>query len=258
MKGTKFIGACCQIGQRKIGVDSAPMYISKYMPKLNIELITDFKESSYLELYRTHNKYIKDNKVITIGGDHSISGATVASSLDTFGGELNVVWVDAHADIHTFASSETKNTHGMPLGSLMGHDKHYNIPLLNESQLTYIGLRDVDPYEQGVISDSDITVYDMDYIKNKSICNVIEHLNKITGPIHLSFDVDSIDPAEFSSTGTPVENGLTMTDVWTILDTIKDKTVSCDFVEFNPYLSNHLDAKRDTVTLSNMISHMSK
>ena len=190
-------------------------------------------------------------------GLHSISLSTVASSLKKYGEALNVIWIDAHADIHTRKSSETKNTHGMPLGSLLGHDPFFNFPTLLPSQLTYIGLRDVDMYEKKVIYDNNITNYDMDYIKTHSIYCVVKHISKINGPIHLSFDVDSIDPDIFKCTGTPVKAGLNMTDIWKILSTIKDKTVSCDFVEFNPFLANSYYKRKDVITLLNIIDYMS-
>lgn len=253
---TKLIGACCNIGQRKLGVDTAPHIMQKYYPQKEIEMIQTFDKDFYKTLFDHHNECLENNNVITIGGDHSISLATVASAAATFGPDLNVIWIDAHADIHTRVSSDTKNVHGMPVASLLGHDNFFNFPEIQEHQLTYVGLRDVDEYEKVVLDFSSICNYDMAYIKRHSIDSVVDKLSNIDGPIHVSFDVDSIDPLEFASTGTPVENGLSMLDVWKILGAVREKTVSTDFVEFNPYMSSTTSINRDAHTLFELIEFM--
>lgn len=255
---TKLIGACCNIGQQKLGVESAPHIMQKFYPKKKIEMIQTEGSGFYKALFDHHNECLENNNVITIGGDHSISLATVASAAASFGPDLNVVWIDAHADIHTRVSSETKNVHGMPVASLLGHDNLFNFPEIKEHQLTYVGLRDVDEYEQLVLDFSTIRNYDMSYIGRHSIEKVADTLSNIDGPIHVSFDVDSIDPLEFASTGTPVKNGLSMADVWKILGALRDKTVSTDFVEFNPYISPQIcEPSRDAYILFELIEFMS-
>ena len=248
---TKIIGACCNYGQPKIGTHKAPEIIRSYFHKgLDMDMINGFDQdgTGYIQLYALHNHYLQlRHKVITVGGDHSISLSTVASSAEKYKDDLTVVWVDAHPDLHTRESSVTKHIHGMALGSILGLDNLFNLPTIQPHQLIYIAIRDIDSYEQQMIRDLNIEYYTMEYIQTYGLTSILANIKNIDSPIHLSLDVDSIDPQYFKSTGTPVKNGLTLGDISQIIDSLKSKIVSTDIVEFNPYLSNnerkHQEAK---------------
>lgn len=255
---TKFIGACCNCGQPKIGTHVAPKIINNYLDTVfDMDMIEDFNTSGrgYRSLYALHNHYLHlQNKVITIGGDHSISLATVASSAEKYKDDLTVVWVDAHPDLNTRESSLTQNIHGMPVASILGLDNLFDMPTIKPHQLIYIGIRDIDPYEQKIIHELDIENYTMEYINKYGLTDILTSIRNIDSPIHLSFDVDSIDPKYFASTGTPVENGLKLNDIYNIIERLKGHIVSADIVEFNPYLSNNITKQREAMYIANYIN----
>ena len=258
-KGIQLIGACCKYGQKKKGVEIGPQYISNHFSDYNLKYVTEKNnEFDYKKLYNEHNRYIQDNKVITIGGDHSISLATVASAVEKYKDDLTVIWVDAHADINTRISSISKNIHGMPVASLIGTDNIFNFPQINPEKIIYIGLRDLDDYEMDIIKKFNIKKYDIFDIKFKGIENVIKEIkekNEID-KVHISFDVDVLDPKIFPSTGTPVENGLQLFDAYMLLGHFKNHIVSADFVEFNPLLTNNKERYDDSRKLGNLIKYI--
>jgi len=234
----KVIGASCFYGQTKGGVESAARMLSRFLPnKEDVIHIDHFENDGYNKLFSAHNRFLNmGHRPLTIGGDHSISLATVASSIKKFEDDLTVVWVDAHADINTRQSSTTNNLHGMPLGCLLGHDNIYNLPTMKPEQLIYIGLRDIDDYEQGVMNDLNIESYSMDHIKQNSLPDILKNICNRSEVIHLSLDVDSIDPTIITGTGTPVPGGLSLDDVHDIISILSSKIKASDIVEFNPLL----------------------
>lgn len=252
---TKLIGASCKYGQRKDGVQLGAKYIFKHMRANNgVNYIDDFENDGYKQLFNLHNTYLNNGwKPLTLGGDHSISLATVASSVEKYKDDLTVVWVDAHADIHTRESSPSQNLHGMPLGSLLGHDPLFNFPQIKPEQLVYIGLRDVDPYEQQIIRDLNIESYTMDDINKHSLNDILSNVYKNSEAIHLSFDVDALDPVYISCTGTPVKYGLSLNDATKIITKLKPKIISSDIVEFNPLLGNKKQALKEAFRIMDII-----
>ena len=257
---TRVIGACCNHGQPKLGTNKAPYYIHKYLSSnLDMDIIEGFDTSGqgYNHLFALHNHYLQlQHNVITLGGDHSISLSTVASSAKKYGDDLTVVWVDAHPDLHTRESSTTKNIHGMPLGSALGLDNMFNLPTIKPSQLIYIGIRDIDPHEKKMIEDLNIEHYTIEHIKQYGLKDIITNIKKIHAPIHLSLDVDVIDPKYFKSTGTPVNNGLLLDDIDYIIDSLKGNIISSDIVEFNPYLSDESVTEKESCYINNYIHRL--
>lgn len=148
--------------------------------------------------------------------------------------------MDAHPDMHTYDSTESGNTHGTPLSVCTGlEQKHWasrmDLRQLDFDKLTYVGIRDIDDFEGQIIKEKNIRVLDVpktiDYIKT---------LGEKKTPIHISFDVDALDPELVCSTGTPVANGLRPDEVREIIETalFYDNLVSLDVVEFNTELGN--------------------
>ena len=179
---------------------------------------------------------------LNIGGDHSMSIATGACSLNTYP-HTKFIWIDAHPDLNTYKSSITKNFHGMPVAYLSGqtsslYPMHFQF-IRNQLQyknLLYIGIRSIDEYEESVIRDCNINV-----IKSRScnndINNVIQQVSDFAGksPLHVSFDVDSLDPSVMPSTGTPVKEGLRKSTAKKLLNHIVNNTnlINMDFTELN-------------------------
>lgn len=200
---------------------------------------------------------------ITVGGDHSIGMSTISAFINAHpnGG---IVWVDAHADINTPSTTESGNLHGCPVAFAMGLDQenwppHFNWikdlkHLVKPSQITYIGLRDVDAGEKKLLRDLGIKAFSMYHVDKYGINEVVrmalEAVNP-TGenPIHLSYDVDGIDPMYVAATGTPVRGGLTLREGLFIVEEIANSgnLAGLDIVEVNPALATHEMHIVDTV-----------
>ena len=251
----KLLGSMCKMGQKKKGVEFAPLLMNQRFD-MNIELLKMDTPLSYNTLFETHKLYSLAHKVITIGGDHSIAASTIASSADIHGDNLLVVWVDAHADINTRNSSTTKNEHGMPVSKLLGIENTYKLPEITPKQIIYLGLRDVDEYEQNKLDELGIEYYNATDTK-QNLDTILGDIINRNNKIHISFDVDVLDPEFFLSTGTPVEGGLNIEEGGKILQTLKSQTISADFVEFNPYLINKEHSLRDAKVLKELIEIIS-
>jgi arginase len=191
---------------------------------------------------------------LTLGGDHSIAIGSVAGVAKAVKERLDrkmaLIWVDAHADINTPETSGSGNIHGMPVAFLTGLAKDEDpetfgwitddmrIPL---SKLVYIGLRDVDRGEKAILRQHGVKAFSMHDIDRHGIGRVMEmalaHIGSDT-PIHLSFDVDALDPTYAPSTGTPVRGGLTLREGDFIAECVHETgcLVAMDLVEVNPSL----------------------
>ena len=243
------ISACCSIGQKKNGVQFGGFEIIKhFLEKGKLNLFSDINvcniktREDYLRLYVKHNNALRTSKPVTIGGDHSISIATVSSSLRTYKDDLHVIWVDAHPDLHTSSTSISQNTHGMVVGQLLGLDVEHKFvnAKLKPEQLTYIGLRDVDKAECSVIENKNIMKYSSQDVIMQGVQKVINEIkqNTLGKKYHISIDVDSLKPEIFPCTGTKVNGGLLETDIQLLLRECYFETVAVDVVEYNPKLGN--------------------
>lgn len=198
------------------------------------------------KIYEASSKAIEDGCIpIFLGGDHSIAIGTIGGI--TAHKRCGVVWIDAHGDFNTPQSSASGNIHGMPLATLLGdgHGSLVNIgrdgAKLRPEDVVLIGLRDLDREERGLIRKSGVNYYTMRDIDEKGISavmndalNRLEHLDHI----HVSFDVDSLDPNVAPGVGTPVKGGLTYREAHLIMETLSDtdRVLSMDIVEINPML----------------------
>ncbi|RDB21199.1 Arginase [Hypsizygus marmoreus] len=186
---------------------------------------------------------------VTLGGDHSLAMGTISGTLSVYP-ETCVVWVDAHADINTAESTGSGNIHGMPVSFLLGigskvPEFSWVKPLLKAERLVYIGLRDVDAGEKRILRENNIKAFSMHEVDKYGIGKVVEmaldHVNPNRDlPIHLSFDVDALDPSVAPSTGTPVRGGLTFREGHYICEAIYETglLVALDLMEVNPSLAD--------------------
>ncbi len=184
---------------------------------------------------------------IFIGGDHSIAVGTIGGV--THSEPRGVLWIDAHGDFNTPETSPSGNLHGMPLAALMGLGAPELVdlgrpgPKLNASQVILIGIRDLDPQERDLIKQSGVVVYTMREIDERGIATVareaLERLEQFS-QIHVSLDMDSLDPAAAPGVGTPVPGGLTYREAHLLMEIIADCACvgSVDVVEINPILDN--------------------
>jgi arginase len=186
---------------------------------------------------------------LALGGDHSISIGTVGGSATA--GSTGVVWFDAHADFNTPETTPSGNVHGMPLSALLG-DGYFegrewaNAPTVSEGNVAIVGLRSVDDRERVRLNDSDITGYTMGDIDERGFAEVCAEAFAVatdgTDGIHVSFDMDLVDPEEAPGVGTPVRGGITYREAHTAMDYVDEHfgvIRSMDVVEVNPILDSH-------------------
>ena len=229
-------------GQPKKGVYFAPDVIFNKEKSIESKLGTDL-DSTLNNLYHTHNNISKDQRRITIGGDHSTSIASVAWTLNNYP-KAKVLWIDAHADINTRTTSPSNNFHGMPLAYLSGIEYSSNLKFiknrLNLNNLMYVGIRDLDQFEKNLIVNYQIKHVNVSEFNDNKFDKIINFLGDST--YHLSLDIDSIDPSYIPCTGTPSNNGL---NINTFLDFIKvlnfKNMINMDIVEINTEIGTELD-----------------
>ncbi len=185
---------------------------------------------------------------IFLGGDHSIAVGTVAAASRS--GSIGLLWVDAHGDFNTPETSPTGNLHGMPLAALTGRgrrelvDLGHTGPKVDPRNVVLIGVRDLDPEERVMLRDSGATVYTMRSIDERGIGAVVHEalgrLSHLAG-LHVSLDMDALDPREAPGVGTPVPGGLSYREAHVLMEIVADSGLlrSLDVVEINPILDAH-------------------
>ena len=249
----------CRMGQKLKGVDKTPKILYNLINGENKKMIKCRRRTDEdLKKLYDENIRIKGRK-INIGGDHSMSIATVASSLMMYN-NLKVIWIDAHADINTRRSSTTGNMHGMPLGFLTKLDKRrflFDWPILNFENILYIGLREKDKYEDVIIKNKGIKVIKTSEINTeleKSWGKIKKFIKE--DPVHISFDVDAIDPKEIPCTGTKSYNGLKVEKIKEIMERLDgENIVNVDIAELNLKLG---DIEEETTSIYNFINIFEK
>lgn len=241
-------------GQKIKGTENAPLYFFKSnifknfkSEKISLSLSRiELFESLRFTKYYIQNNINQNNFNLFVGGDHSISLATISGLLGmNKAKDYAIIWIDAHPDINIPKTSPSNNLHGMSVSGLLGRlNKPYNIfSCLNKDQIMFIGIRSIDSGEKEYINKNKIKVLDMDTINNNDSNYTTKEINNFikNKKVHISFDVDAIDPKLISSTGTPVENGLTLKQINNIFDTLSNhKVKSMDLVEFNPNLGDKI------------------
>lgn len=258
------IAASCNAGQKKDGVQWGPANVkSSFDDVVDPEYFDD--EVGYQMLYDSvMTQMTRDDKkqLIVVGGDHSIAVGSIGALNDHYNSKMEkmyVIWIDAHADINTYDSSSSHNTHGMPVAFLLGLCEQKLVKLktyLTPDQIIYIGLRDLDPPEWKYLEDNKIKYFTMEKVKDVGIEAVIDEIKSIVGSnnVHVSLDIDGIDPTFTLATGTPVADGLNLKDVLKIIKTFpKTQMRSMDVVEFNPLIGTSGDVKKTLTTINECI-----
>lgn len=239
------------LGQTKTGTENAPTQLNKFInhKKHKVLLVKDtgkfFKNIN--DLYKTNAKL--RGKLINIGGDHSMAIATIADTLNKHP-NAKVVYFDAHADINTYKSSNSKHYHGMPLSFVTGIDKDKQFLFIKNKlpfkNLLYIGSRCWDTFEVDEVYKKNIKFLTPDDINNDfegSLNKIMEFVGN--SPVHVSFDVDSIDPEYIPSTGTPVKNGVKLANAIKILDNLNNTNiVNMDITELNTDLGSEKNGEK--------------
>ena len=198
------------------------------------------------QVYQAGMEAVEKNSFpLFLGGDHSISMGTVGGV--SHNEPTGLIWIDAHGDFNTPETSPSGNVHGMPMAVLCGegHDSLVNLgrsgAKIDPENVVMIGIRDLDQQERDRLKASGITVYTMRDIDEQGISSVAGqavmkfiHMKRI----HISLDMDALDPGEAPGVGTPVPGGLTYREAHLFMEIISDsgKLTSMDLVEINPIL----------------------
>jgi arginase len=201
---------------------------------------------------------------LVLGGDHSIAAGTVsgvAAFARARGRKLGILWVDAHSDINTPATSPSGNVHGMPLAALLGLGPR---PLgtiagrfrkVNPDNVALVGIRSVDEGEREHLRRLGVHVYTMADIDRHGIHIVMEkaiaNVTRDTDYVHVSFDLDAVDPSLAPGVGTPVKGGLDYREAHLVMESLSAAGVmtSLEIVEVNPILDEHNTSAQFAVEL---------
>jgi arginase len=191
----------------------------------------------------------RGNRVVTIGGDHSLAAGSVAGAHAALGPDvrLGLIWVDAHPDIHTFQSSVSKALHGMPMATLTGLDQTLSLPenngpIIQPEDIIFAGLRDIDEGEFENAKKLGITLLAMDTLRAQGIAQTLQEavmsLAARCDHIILSIDLDAFSTNVAPAVGSPVPDGFMPDEILPILAGItrSHSVPLIDIVEFNPTL----------------------
>ncbi|MBW6422379.1 arginase [Rhizobium sp. XQZ8] len=204
---------------------------------------------------------------IFLGGDHAISAGTVAGisrrAAET-GRPLFVLWLDAHTDFHTLDTTTSGNLHGVPVAYFTGRPGFEGyMPKLSHpvdpANMCMIGIRSVDPAERAALRESDVTVHDMRVIDEHGIAVLLRaFLAKVeaaNGLLHVSLDVDFLEPTFAPAVGTTVPGGATFREAHLVMEMLHDSglVTSLDLVELNPFLD---ERGRTAITLVDLTASL--
>lgn len=256
MKKKHIFGVNNYNGVHVEGLKDSLYDIKEYIPEMEIieEILED--EDDYIaknfntvvttsnNVFEFSDKKIKEGYIpLLFGGDHSVAIGSISATANNYK-NLGLLWIDAHTDINTEASSISKNIHGMPVSYLLGNnnEKLSKIggfkPKLLPDNIVYFGLRDVEPQEKEIINKLNIKSYYYNEIQERGIeiCfkEALEYLNKCNS-LHIQFDFDSMDPTIFPAVSVPVQSGFNQKEVIYMFDNIlsNDKVIAIDLVEYN-------------------------
>ncbi|THE09295.1 arginase [Bacillus timonensis] len=212
----------------------------------NLEKVSEANE----KLAATVNEVILNGRFpLVLGGDHSIAIGTLAGVSKHYK-NLGVIWYDAHGDLNTADTSPSGNIHGMPLAvSLgLGHKRLTDIagysPKVNTESVVIIGARSLDEGEKALIKQLGVKVYTMHEIDRLGMTKVMEetihYLKGRTDGVHLSLDLDGLDPHDAPGVGTPVLGGISYRESHLAMEMLEESKLitSAEFVEVNPILDD--------------------
>jgi len=189
---------------------------------------------------------------LVLGGDHSLAGGSVSASAEWARTArqlpIGLLWIDAHGDMNTPATSLSGNVHGMPLAALLGPEPAELAciggvsPKVQPAQTVIIGVRNLDEREKAAVRDSRVHVFTMKDIDRQGIASIVEQAISFAGQgtagIHVSFDMDVCDPLIAPGVGTPVKGGLDYREAHMLMEMVADSGLltALDVVEVNPTL----------------------
>lgn len=183
---------------------------------------------------------------LVLGGDHSVALGTLGG-LASVHGPGGVLWIDAHSDINTPATSPSGNVHGMALGAALGlagdafDSDAWPLPAVDSKRVALLGIRELDDGERRLLREAGVRVFTMSEIDRIGVERAVrEALDRVAGPgfVHVSLDMDALDPELAPGVGTPVRGGLTYREAHLALELVSESEIagSLEVVEVNPIL----------------------
>jgi arginase len=280
MRQVHLIGVPLDLGGGRRGVDMGPSAfriagLSEQLTTLGCTIVDKGDLPAPIpetqDLRDEHKKYIRDiakvcQKVyqtalssldegampIVLGGDHSLAAGSVAAAAEwakrTKEKPIGLLWVDAHGDMNTPATSLSGNVHGMPLAALLGAEPAELSrigtfsPKVLPANTVLVGIRNLDEREKVAVRNSGVHVFTMKDIDRQGIASIVEQAVNLAGNgtagVHVSFDMDVCDPLIAPGVGTPVKGGLNYREAHMVMEIVADSGLltSLDLVEVNPTL----------------------
>lgn len=276
MKNINFISACSDLGVHVCGSEKGPEQltkdfnvknyiikkddISKSLDKTDLRKNEKHINNITKQIFDTSTEILKSNNIpLLIGGDHScVIGNALASQ--KYNKNIGIIWVDAHSDYNTFETTKTGNIHGLPLAAITGYKcneltSFITNNYINPKNCVIVGARSIDPWEEGNLTDAGVTIFTTDDIKEKGAQQImkkaIEIANNNVNGIHISLDLDIIDPKIAPGVSVPEKDGISDIDMYEIIDEIlNNETIikSLDLVELNP--DRDIDNKTKNIALN--------
>ena len=267
MQNIDIIGACSDLGVHVDGAKLGPEILEKKLNQKNINKIINIKANNikkeldknnlkknlneinifnqklYTEVLNSLNN---NNFPLTLGGDHSIAIASALASIKKYN-NLGIIWFDAHGDFHTFESTISGNIHGLPFAAICNYEKKdladfHNGNFYNPKNAVLVGGRDIDkPGEINNLKNAGVTIFTTEDIRNLGIDYVYNKAFEIasngTNGVHVSYDLDVIDPNIAPGVSIPAVDGINLEEAYSFADYMiknKEKIKSIDLVELNP------------------------
>lgn len=270
-KRITLLGVPMDLGQERRGVDMGPSAIRyagvierleqlgyTVQDRGNVQIVVKSEQEQPQNLRNLHAiveaaQHVKEHVLtmldddafpLILGGDHSISIGTLAAISERTS-KLGVIWYDAHGDLNRPETSPSGNIHGMPLAVLLGHGHPLLTAIITKKldprRIVLIGVRDLDDGERSLIRELGIkvfTMHEVDLLGMPTIIRQTLQYLKDVDAIHLSLDLDALDPNECPGVGTPVLGGLTYRESHLAMELLNEcgKVMSAEFVEVNPIL----------------------
>lgn len=286
MKKIDIIGACSDFGVHVNGTKLGPLELEKSIdtslinniinikssdtPKdlkkdnlrKNLKEVNNFNEELYFQVLSSINN---NNLPLVLGGDHSIAIASALASIKKHV-NLGIIWFDAHGDFNTFETTASGNIHGLPLAVLCNYEKKllatfHKGSFYNPKNTVLVGARDIDkPGELNNLKNAGVTIFTTDDIKDLGMDYVYTKAFEIasngTQGIHISYDLDVIDPNIAPGVSIPAKDGINLEEAYCFVDYIlknKEKIKSIDLVEFNPLRDKANSTKQISENILNKI-----
>jgi arginase len=197
---------------------------------------------------------------LVLGGDHSVAIGTIGG-LASLHGPGGVLWFDAHADLNTPATTPSGNVHGMPLAAALGRagagfeSNRWPLPALAPEHVVLVGPRSIDPGERDAIRESGVAAYTISDIDRRGVEPVLrEALERVSGAsfVHVSVDLDLVDPDVAPGVGSPVKGGLSYREAHLAMELVAESGLlgSLELVEVNPILDHENDTAELAVELA--------